>query len=208
MTKVNSPYNIFISGVYILIFLTLLIRKAEEDENMSTDLYEILKRCQKGENHAYEFLFSFFKPLLLKYKKLLGETVDITDLQYVLYRIVNTIKLDDFSSPDGTYRLLSYIKKSIYRAYIEISKNNRKRLQNIVCDYNDCIQSGIENRLDEKITLQNAVMNLPANQRKLIYMRFYKDMSDAEIAKELAVTRQAVHQTISRALISLKKQIE
>jgi RNA polymerase sigma-70 factor (sigma-E family) len=52
-----------------------------------------------------------------------------------------------------------------------------------------------------------AVAGLPQRQREILALRFYFDMSDSEIATTLKVSRGTVSSTVSRALVTLARQL-
>lgn len=65
---------------------------------------------------------------------------------------------------------------------------------------------------DEMITLQrervlHALNKLSTHQQRLLQMKFYKNLSNKEIAEELGITMQSVYNAVFKALRSLKKQI-
>lgn len=65
---------------------------------------------------------------------------------------------------------------------------------------------------DEMITLQrervlHALNKLSTHQQRLLQMKFYKNLSNKEIADELGITMQSVYNAVFKALRSLKKQI-
>ena len=52
-----------------------------------------------------------------------------------------------------------------------------------------------------------AVARLPHRQQEILALRFYFDMSDGEIAATLKVSRGTVSSTVSRALVTLARQL-
>lgn len=51
-------------------------------------------------------------------------------------------------------------------------------------------------------------MKLSLNERKILFMKFFEDMTDKEIAKILGVSRQAVTKAKSHLMKKLQKFME
>lgn len=58
--------------------------------------------------------------------------------------------------------------------------------------------------VDERLRVWRAITALPARQRAVVVLRYYEDLSEAEIAALLGVTAGTVKSQASRALASLK----
>ena len=63
-------------------------------------------------------------------------------------------------------------------------------------------------KLEERARLFRAVEQLPANQRRVVHMRFVEGKSIREIAQELGRTEGAVKQLQLRALQNLRSHVE
>jgi len=62
-------------------------------------------------------------------------------------------------------------------------------------------------REESKITLQ-AFSRLPDRAREVLALRYYLDLTDAEIAQALGVSKSTVSSTASRALATLEADIK
>jgi RNA polymerase sigma-70 factor (sigma-E family) len=60
---------------------------------------------------------------------------------------------------------------------------------------------------DSRLILQ-AVSLLPARAREVLALRYYLDMSDAEIAEAMGISRGSVSSTASRALAALARKLK
>ena len=60
---------------------------------------------------------------------------------------------------------------------------------------------------EERRTLLEAIARLPRRQREVLYLRFYADLPEADIARTLGVSRGTVSSTTSRALAALGKTL-
>jgi RNA polymerase sigma factor (sigma-70 family) len=56
---------------------------------------------------------------------------------------------------------------------------------------------------EERRVVLEAVARLPRRQREVLVLKFYLDLSEAEIASTLAVSRGTVFSTSSRALTAM-----
>ena len=57
------------------------------------------------------------------------------------------------------------------------------------------------------IDLLRAVASLSVQQRSVVFLAYWHDMSEAEIAETLDVARSTVHRTLARARIALRKAL-
>ena len=62
--------------------------------------------------------------------------------------------------------------------------------------------------IEFKHDLVNAITNLDERQREVIYLRFYKDMTQSKVAKTLGVSQMQVSRLEKMALLELKKYME
>ena len=60
---------------------------------------------------------------------------------------------------------------------------------------------------EDRRELLAAVAGLPRRQQEILALRFYLDMSDREIADTLKISRGTVSSTVSRALVTLGRQL-
>ena len=68
-----------------------------------------------------------------------------------------------------------------------------------------------ENRQEKalnRIFLEEMLGSLPAKERKLIYMRYFQDMTQTEIARELGVSQVQVSRMEKRILHRLQESAE
>jgi RNA polymerase sigma-70 factor (sigma-E family) len=57
-------------------------------------------------------------------------------------------------------------------------------------------------------TVVSALRNLPVRQREVVVLRFYADLSEAQIAATMGITRGAVKSHTARAISSLRTELE
>jgi RNA polymerase sigma-B factor len=64
--------------------------------------------------------------------------------------------------------------------------------------------------LDEaeaRVMLMPAVRALPERERNILYLRFFKQMSQSQIAAEVGVTQMQVSRILARVLVQLRGQL-
>lgn len=66
---------------------------------------------------------------------------------------------------------------------------------------------GHENRILEEVSLQGAVKRLPERERQVIYLRYYKSLTQDQTARILGVSQVQVSRLERRALDGLRRQI-
>jgi RNA polymerase sigma factor (sigma-70 family) len=62
--------------------------------------------------------------------------------------------------------------------------------------------------LIERSSVIKALGCLPARQREVVVLRFYADLSEAQIASAMGITRGAVKSHTSRAMAALRSVLE
>lgn len=62
--------------------------------------------------------------------------------------------------------------------------------------------------LIERSSVVTALSSLPARQREVVVLRFYADLSEAQIAAAMGITRGAVKSHTSRAMAALRSVLE
>ena len=60
----------------------------------------------------------------------------------------------------------------------------------------------------ERSAVVDALRSLPVRQREVVVLRFYGDLSEAQIASTMGITRGAVKSHTSRAMMALRSVLE
>ncbi len=63
-------------------------------------------------------------------------------------------------------------------------------------------------RQAEAETMRRLLLTLPAKQRAVLVLRFYEDLTEAEVADVLGVTRGTVSRYVTRGLAALRARLE
>lgn len=72
----------------------------------------------------------------------------------------------------------------------------------------DLLGNDFTPELNEKIALKQALESLPFCERKIIYLRYYKGMTQSETGKALGMTQVTVSRREAKALLMLKAELK
>lgn len=166
---------------------------------------------KKGSREALDTLFRTYYPLLYQYGiKIYGDVTLIEDsLQsFFLHLYDKRAQLAN----------LENIKPCLFKAYRRqlLRQIEKIRRQNKLRDQESQWQPNIHFSADEIISkrevesfqkemLLQMLQHLPNRQREVIYLRYYNDLSIAEIAEILSITYQGTANTLHKAIKTLRK---
>ncbi len=169
-------------------------------------LYKLIKMSQFGDSDSLLKVINRFDPLIKKFAKKLDYEEAETDLVISLIQIIKTVNLSKFSNVlEGA--LVKYICNSLTNGCIDLfRKYVFKRTKELELDL-DIIQ--IEIDMDSKMFIDDLLnLSFLTNQQRLILKQSYiSEYSDAEIAKMLNISRQAINKTKNRGLHAIKNYL-
>lgn len=182
-----------------------MVKRLKENSN---ELYDLISRCQKNENDAFEIMILKFQPLLKKYAFLLNYGDAYSEMYENFVECVYRIPLYQLHEPKNDSVILAYIKTAMKNSYIGLSKNNGQYKKQIPLEEMDLLkkrdshyQQDYENDLFEyelkKILCEKELFMLKA---KFIY-----GYSESEIAKQLEISRQAVNKQFQKIYSKIRK---
>jgi RNA polymerase sigma-B factor len=61
---------------------------------------------------------------------------------------------------------------------------------------------------EELLTLAPRIKELPVRERRILYLRFFKDMTQTEIAKEIGISQMHVSRLLTQSLAKLRGDVE
>ncbi|NJP93191.1 SigE family RNA polymerase sigma factor [Nonomuraea sp. FMUSA5-5] len=138
---------------------------------------------------------------LLRYGYVLaGNPHDAADLvQEALLRLRGAWpRLRSKESPE------SYVRTTMARLHLSVWRLRRREL--LAWDLPDGTHEDTLPRGDER-TLWQALSGLPRKQRAVLVLRYYEQLTDAEIANVLGISRGTVRSQASRALDKLRAAV-
>lgn len=107
--------------------------------------------------------------------------------------------------------ILSYIKNSVYFGYIELSKTQEMYLYNNKFDYNcDYKMNRLSYKeklcsMEDEIYITDIKKLLNDKEYELFVLKFLRQFSDFEIAKQKGISRQAINKNVNKIKNKLKK---
>lgn len=175
----------------------------------SKGLYDDFRKSKDSQEACYALICKF-EPLISKLAR--GITEDYheqedvkQELRITFLHVVRQCPLEHFK--DGADRaVLIYITKSL--------KNRSRQMQNMrsktwqTSEYEQSDDLIIDNTLNQRILeleIMDSLSGLSVSQRKIILASYIYGFSDAEIAEQMHISRQAVHKSRLKALEKLRK---
>ena len=173
-----------------------------------------------GAPNAYNILFRDYSEMMFKYGMKLIRRADVVEeaIQCVfvnLYRQRSTI-----SSPTSVRAyMLGALKNELLGCY---NRQKRKRQRettegqlDIECKYEflleldtEALIAATEAEREKSAALQMAIDKLPPRQREAIYLKYYNNLSGAEIAQVMGISHQTARTTLMNALTNLRKEMK
>lgn len=173
------------------------------------DLLLLIRRSLAGDERAFAALFDKYKNLVFKTAYLLlGNTHDAEDaLQEIFVKVHKS--LSDFQLSKGAFTTW------IHRITVNHCLNWRRKRRLVTLPLDEVSPTSLtdhapspESRLGEEATVQQALSQLSEKQRVVVILRYYWNMSYAEISQILDIPVGTVKSRLNLALKTLRKELE
>lgn len=165
-------------------------------------LSEILINAHQGSETDICSIINKFKPLIRKYARQLSYDCAETDLIIATLEFIRDVEPERIRECNDAV-LVSYIARTLRNKKIDIYRNTiLKGLEVINADYD--LMDSHNNNIDEQLDWMNYMSQLSDKQCSILIRRYIMGYSDAEIAGQLNVSRQAVCKMKNKALNNLK----
>ena len=165
----------------------------------------LVARCLGGEVEAFETIVSRYQRVLFNAAyRLLGDREDARDVAQVAF----VKAYEKLASFDPHYRFFSWI----YRIVVNEALNTRDRRRPsapLLADVPD--GGGIEEALasrERSDGVQAALLRLPPEDREVIVLRHFAELSYAEIAEALGLAEKTVKSRLHEARQRLGRMLE
>lgn len=170
---------------------------------MKDELCKMLLSAQKGDKDNLYILIEKFKPLTDKYARQLNYYCAETDMAICLIELIQNIDWTRFiESGDG--QAVNYIVRALHNKKIDLFRKNVSGKYNTVHfdaeQMSQIAPSTIIDFMDTLLEWTDILHNLTESQRKILLLEYISGYSNAEIARKLGVTRQAVFRCKKRAI--------
>lgn len=164
---------------------------------------ELMIAYQNGDDEALDRIYTILRqPLysfIFRYSRDEQLTIDLVQDTFVkLQRYKH-----DYNPKKG--KLKSYLFQIAYR--LMVTKLNRRKKWRSLLPFLTPIQTE-EFHHSDRMTIREAVANLPEIQRAVILLFYYHDMPQEEIAKILGIPQGTVKSRLHTAIKKLKEELE
>lgn len=157
---------------------------------------DVLRMCNvylRKQSLAEDAFQDVFVKVITKLDSWRGDS----DIKYWILSIARNVCLDYLKS--SYMQRTSFLGDLLDRTKVTGSENRR-----IKPVPGSDVEDRIVERIDDSNPLLDAVQNLPAKYKDVILLRFYFDMDNAQIAKQLGITESSVRSRLMRARGKLK----
>ncbi len=165
----------------------------------------------RGDQTCFSSLYLKYHPLLLRYgTRLVGDAVEaeeaVQELFIYLFERRDTLSIVERVKPylflSFRRRLLQKISKK--RSYRELKQEGELKMH---LSQEDLLIAREEGEI-EKAFLKKMLSELTSNQREVIYLRYYADLTNKEIAELLGMRHQSILNILYRSFQKLRRLLE
>ena len=175
----------------------------------------------QGNNEAFDELLDRYKDSLYSYIYGIVQSREVAEdiFQDTFTKVIVTLKSGRYQSTGKFVGFLFRIAHNIVVDYYRQQQYAQMVKQSDV-DYDlfsskEVVGDGLDSNCEEEISYQQVLDDirrmlqyLPENQREIVIMRYYKDMSFKEIADELGVCLNTALGRIRYAVLNMRKLAE
>lgn len=165
------------------------------------------KRAKKGDVSAFEKLISLHEERMYRmaylYVKNRDDALDaVQEAVYKAFRSIQKLKSPEY--------VTSWLMRITINCAVDLIRRHGRETASPVEDIESAIPPGepADMRIIERATLDDLMNVLNADEKRLIMLKYYCDMTFAEIAEETAMPQGSVKTAVYRALGKLRKKAE
>lgn len=164
-------------------------------------MLNLIKKAQKGNDKAFLSLFQTYEQDLYRiafvYVKNQNDALDV--VQETAYRSFKSIK--NLKEP-------KFFKTWLIRIAISCSIDmlrKRKKVIPLKPEYQESLTQDVKEDIDLEITLRELIEHLNEEEKGVIVLRFFEDMTIREVAETLDIPEGTAKSILYRALNKLRK---
>lgn len=181
---------------------------------------ELVRLYENGNDNAFDILLNRHQGKLFNYIYFLTRDEDFANdvFQDTFVRVVTSIRSHNYEATGNFGSWLMRISRNLvldHQRHMQVASlvpheclDENGELKRDLLNNADLCESNIESEIfdhETKESLRELVDSLVDNQREIIYMRFYRDMSFKEIAQVLGVSINTALGRVRYALINLRR---
>lgn len=156
---------------------------------------------RKGDKEVLVDIVKLFKPLLKKFER--NSYCEDIESELILFIITLLEKMPEGQTFKDDKYAFSYIYKSLKNKYIYINRKGYTIYNHEVSNDIALNQQGYYETFSD-IVFNDMIEGLTTSEKNIMYKKYIYNLSNADIARELNVSRQAVYKIHKRALDKLK----
>lgn len=170
---------------------------------LRNEVNKILKGIKEGDvskqQELIESTCNFLKVISYKYLYNKDDVEDVVMEAYMkVYRSIDSCDL----SLDGYNWICKIVENTAYDFNAEYAKNHKVEKALVVTeDFTD-----IEDAIADKDEVLRIMKVLPLMDQRLLYLKFWRNMSYAEIVEHLSMKKSNVHKRIQKILKEIHKK--
>lgn len=172
---------------------------------MNKLLYTILDEAKNGNENSLNELITKFEPAINKFSRELGYDCAKTDLKIFIIKMVRVIDLSKFESKQEG-KIVNYIYNAIKNEKINLFRKHLKNKIEGLPIKLDQIPS-YDYDIDKNLLISEYWKLLTKYQKTILKKKYFEVYSDAEISKDLGVSRQAINRCKNRAFSKLRESL-
>ena len=170
--------------------------------------FRIWQKFKKGDEKAFSYIFDTYSSQLYEYgKRFTLDHENIKDsIQDVFFELAS--RRFYISETDNIlFYLLKSLRHKIFqnlkkKKYVQSSIENFDK-ENFILEYSTEVS---EEEKEFKLNLvAKAINDLSPRQKEIIYLKFYKNLSNKEVAQITKIKAQSVSNSIQKSILKLKK---
>lgn len=163
--------------------------------------------------YAYKYIYGEIY-LYINSNKLLKTSKDI----YVLYKQVNEAKnilSQRFMRTPSTYEIASFLEIESYKIeMLDIAMSNVDSLDRIIysggkdVSLSDTIKDNKDYYNIDYMLLNEEISRLPSPEKEIVYLSYFEDKTQSEVADILGLTQVGVSRTLKRTLSKIRENYQ
>ncbi len=177
---------------------------------------ELVALYQAGNNEAFDVILDRYKDRLYSYILYIVHNADLADdiFQETFVRVIMTIRQGRYTANGKFYAYLTRIAHNLvidqFRQERNENTTSNDEAGNDLLNNARLAEQSVERQLVEDQTLDDVrrLMNhLPENQREVVYMRYYKNLSFKEISEQTGVSINTALGRMRYAILNMRKMV-